>query len=55
MNILYVLIPLALMLSAAGVAAFLWAIQHGELDDLEANSWRMIFDEEQRTNQKRES
>jgi cbb3-type cytochrome oxidase maturation protein len=34
-NILLLMIPLSFLFLAAGVAAFFWAVDHGQLDDLE--------------------
>jgi len=35
MNIVLVLIPLSLILLAAGVWAFFWGVNHAQFDDLE--------------------
>src|SRR5208337_31650 len=34
MNVLVYLVPLALALGALGLAAFLWALKHGQFEDL---------------------
>ena len=44
MNVLYVLVPLALLLSSAFVAAFIWATRDGQWDDVDLNP-RKILDE----------
>lgn len=44
MSILFVLIPLALLLATAAVAAFLWAVSHGEFEDLESPAMRVLMD-----------
>lgn len=44
MSILFVLIPLALLLAAGAVAAFLWAVSQGEFEDLETPAVRMLMD-----------
>jgi len=46
MSVLFVLVPLALLLATLSVGAFLWAIERGQLDDLETPRWRILFDEE---------
>ncbi|HMB61395.1 MAG TPA: cbb3-type cytochrome oxidase assembly protein CcoS [Xanthomonadales bacterium] len=46
MNMLYVLIPLALVLLAAAVWALVWAIQSGQFDDLESQGWSVVLDED---------
>jgi len=43
---LYVLVPLALVLLAIAVAAFLWAVDHDQFEDLEREGERILFDEE---------
>ncbi|MBS0516384.1 MAG: cbb3-type cytochrome oxidase assembly protein CcoS [Proteobacteria bacterium] len=35
MNIVLVLIPLSLVLLAAGVSAFFWGVNHAQFDDLD--------------------
>ena len=35
MEILVILVPLALMLGGAGLAAFLWSLRSGQYDDLD--------------------
>ena len=35
MNILVVLIPLSLLVLAGAVAAFFWAVDHGQFEDME--------------------
>jgi cbb3-type cytochrome oxidase maturation protein len=46
MNSLLVLIPAALVLGAAGLAAFLWALRAGQFDDLDGAASRILFDDE---------
>jgi cbb3-type cytochrome oxidase maturation protein len=38
------LIPCALALGALGLAAFLWALRSGQLDDPEGAGWRALDD-----------
>lgn len=38
------LIPCALVLGGLGLAAFLWALRSGQLDDLEGAGWRALED-----------
>ena len=38
------LIPVALFLGGLGLAAFLWSLKSGQLDDLEGASWRALED-----------
>ena len=36
MNVLLVMIPLSLVLLAGAVAAFFWAVDHDQFDDMDA-------------------
>ena len=45
MNVLYVLVPLALGLALAGVAAFRWAVRDGQFDDVETPALRVLLDD----------
>jgi len=38
------LIPAALVLGGLGLAAFLWALNTGQFDDLEGAAWRALDD-----------
>jgi len=46
MNILYVLIPLAVVLFGIAVVAFIWAVGNGQYDDLESPAWRILLDDD---------
>ena len=48
MNMLYVLIPLAIMLLAVAVGALIWAIRNGQFDDLESHGWSVVLDDDQK-------
>ena len=41
------LIPCALALGGLGLAAFLWSLRSGQLDDLDGAAWRAIQDDEE--------
>ena len=47
MNVIYFLIPLAMLLLAFGIAAFLWAVKSGQFDDLDREAYRILFDEDE--------
>lgn len=47
MSVLFIVLPIALLLAAAGVAAFLWAVRRGQYDDLDTPPYRAVFDDEQ--------
>jgi cbb3-type cytochrome oxidase maturation protein len=40
------LIPCALLLGLLGLAAFLWALNSGQFEDLDGAGWRALQDEE---------
>ncbi|MBU2531539.1 MAG: cbb3-type cytochrome oxidase assembly protein CcoS [Alphaproteobacteria bacterium] len=40
------LIPVALALGGVGLAAFLWALNSGQFEDLEGAAWRALEDGE---------
>ncbi|NNF79370.1 MAG: cbb3-type cytochrome oxidase assembly protein CcoS [Rhizobiales bacterium] len=46
MNVLIFLIPAALFLGLAGLAAFLWALKSGQFDDLDGAAERILLDDE---------
>lgn len=46
MEIVFFLLPLALMLSGVGLGLFFWAVRDGQFDDLEGPRWRVLFDED---------
>ena len=43
---LALLIPIALGMGLAGLAAFLWSMRAGQYDDLEGAAHRILIDEE---------
>jgi cbb3-type cytochrome oxidase maturation protein len=49
MNVLYFLVPLALILAASGVWAFVWSVRNGQFEDVETPGMRMLFEEEEPT------
>jgi cbb3-type cytochrome oxidase maturation protein len=47
MEVLYLLVPLALLLSAGAVAVFAWAARDGQFDDLETPAVRILLPDEE--------
>ena len=47
MNVLLYLIPIALSLGGCGLAAFFWAMKHGQFDDLDGAPHRMLRDDDE--------
>ena len=48
MNILYILIPLALIVLAVAVWAFFWAVGSGQFDDLDTPAMRILLDDDKK-------
>ena len=46
MDSLLILIPAALTLGLLGLAAFLWALRHGQFDDPEGSASRILYDDD---------
>jgi len=46
MNILYLLIPLALLLLGVAVWIFFWAVGSGQFDDLDTPAMRIVMDDD---------
>jgi cbb3-type cytochrome oxidase maturation protein len=46
MDVLIYLIPIALLLGALGLGAFLWSLKTGQYDDLEGAKWRILDDDD---------
>jgi cbb3-type cytochrome oxidase maturation protein len=44
MNVLVFLVPLALLLGLTALFAFLWALRHGQYDDIEGAALRVLDD-----------
>lgn len=45
MIVLYLVVPLALLVATGAVAAFIWTVRSGQLDDVETPPRRILFDE----------
>lgn len=45
MNIIYILIPIAVLLTALGIYLFFWAVKTEQFDDLEKQGMSILFDE----------
>jgi len=46
MSVLYIVVPLAIIVVAVAVGAFVWATRRGQFDDLETPPVRMLHDDE---------
>ena len=47
MDILYYLLPLAVLIAVVIVAALLWAVRNGQFEDLEGPAHRILRDDRQ--------
>ena len=45
MSIIYILIPIAVLLTALGIYLFFWAVKTEQFDDLEKQGMSIFFDE----------
>lgn len=45
MSVLFVVLPLAVVLSGLAAAAFLWATREGQFDDLQTPAVRLLCDD----------
>lgn len=48
MNDFLYLIPIAIALGVAGLAAFLWSLQNDQYEDLDGAAERILIDDEER-------
>jgi cbb3-type cytochrome oxidase maturation protein len=47
MNSFFYLIPVSLLLGAAGLALFLWSLRDGQYEDLDGAAERILYDEDE--------
>ena len=47
MAALVYLVPIALFMGALGLAAFLWSVRSGQLDDLDGAAERILHDDDE--------
>ncbi len=46
MSVIYVVLPLALVVVAGGIAVFIWNARSGQFDDLDTPALRVLHDDE---------
>lgn len=46
MSTLFVVVPLALVVSAAAVVAFMWSVSRGQMDDLQTPALRVLDEDD---------
>jgi cbb3-type cytochrome oxidase maturation protein len=47
MSVIYLVLPLALVVAAAALAAFIWAVRDGQFEDLDTPALRVLHDDEE--------
>ncbi|MCB0345204.1 MAG: cbb3-type cytochrome oxidase assembly protein CcoS [Bdellovibrionales bacterium] len=47
MDIVFVLLPFALLFAGVGAGAYIWAVKRGQFDDLETPPLRILSDDEE--------
>ena len=47
MEVIYLLIPISLLIVAAIVWVFLWAVRSGQFDDLEGPAYSILMDDDE--------
>lgn len=47
MSIIYILIPIAILLTALGIYLFFWAVKTEQFEDLEKQGLSILFDEDE--------
>ena len=46
MSVMYIVLPLALLFAAIFVGMFIWAVKHGQMDDLHTPAARILLDDD---------
>ncbi len=54
MSAVFIALPFALLLALLFLAAFIWSVRSGQMDDLETPALRIFSEEDERTPSKKE-
>jgi cbb3-type cytochrome oxidase maturation protein len=46
MEVIFILLPLAILMAAVALGAFFWAAHRGQFDDLDTPRYRALFDDD---------
>jgi len=46
MDLVFFLVPAAILLALIGVVGFIWSVRSGQFDDLDTPAIRMLFEDE---------
>ena len=52
MDILFLLLPIAIVFLVLAIAFFFWAIKNGQYDDFESQGLKVVMDDHQQTKEK---
>lgn len=55
MSIIYVLIPIAILLTALGIYLFFWAVKTDQFDDLEKQGMSILYDDKKQNSNNNET
>ena len=44
MEVIFIVLPIAILMAGVAVAAFFWAANGGQYDDLDTPQYRVLFD-----------
>ena len=47
MSVLWIVIPIAFVFAALAIAAFMWTVRTGQMDDLDTPASRMLFEDDE--------
>ena len=45
MEVIFIVLPLAILMAAVALSAFFWAVHRGQFDDLDTPGYRALFDD----------
>lgn len=46
MEVIYIILPLAILVVSVALGAFFWAVHRGQFDDLDTPAQRMLIDDD---------
>ena len=46
-EVIFIVLPLAIVLAAVALSAFFWAVHRGQFDDLDTPRYRAIFEDDE--------
>lgn len=46
MEVLYLVVPLALVFASCAALAYIWAVHHGQFDDMSTPAHKILLDDE---------